>query len=243
MLIGISAYSQRTCTLQTIQNVSPGAVVVDLSMSNYTDSLVTAFQWSIGFDPAVLSFDPATGITDWFANVSGVGIQSPTPGKITFVWGDTPVAINGVLCKIHFTYIGNMNCSDLTFTDSPTPRLVANGIDYGEYRVTYVNGQVCGLGVGVDENSVNPAVEIYPTVAKTSVNVKYSVPESGRITIGIYNMIGDEIQKVTNTVTANNEYTQEINVSDLSAGVYFVKYQIATNSINTIKTEKITVTR
>ena len=84
---------------------------------------------------------------------------------------------------------------------------------------------------------------IYPTIARENVNVKYTIPENGRITFGVYNMLGDEVSKVTKDCTANLPSTQEINVSDLNAGIYFVKYHIETPGINTVKTEKITITK
>lgn len=238
----MTSYSQ-TCTLGSLSNVAPGAVQVDLGMTGFGQS-VTALQWTIEFDPAVLTFDPGTGCTNWYAGVSGVGIQSPTPGKITFVWGDTPVAINGVLCKLNFTYISATGaCSNLSWIDAPTPRLVAD-TNYNEYTVTYTNGQICGVSTGIEDNSVkNPAVEIYPTIAKGNVNVKYSVPENGKITLGVYNLMGDEVQSFSNTFSANSENIQEINVSELNSGIYFIKYQIETANVNMVKTEKITVAR
>jgi len=239
MLIGISSFSQ-TATLQTVTGATPGAVSVDLTVTGCSAE-VSSFQGTIEYNPAILTY---VNVSNWFAGVSGVGVLTPSAGKITFVWGDMPVAVNGVLCKINFTYVGP-GCSNVGFTNSPTPWLFADGTPlYNEYTVTYTNGQICDVLTGIDDNKVSDAVvEIYPTVATEKVTIKYNVPENGKITFGLYNMIGDEIQTITRECTGNTEAVQEMNVSNLNSGLYFIKYQIETASNNTVKTEKITVTR
>jgi len=169
---------------------------------------------------------------------------APNENITTFVWGDMPVPINGVLCNVNFTYISTTGaCTNVSFGTYPTDTLVADEI-YQTYDVDWINGQVCGVASGIEDNGNNsPSVVIYPTIAREYVNVKYTIPENGRITFGVYNMLGDEVSKVTKDCTANLPSTQEINVSDLNAGIYFVKYHIETPGINTVKTEKITITK
>jgi hypothetical protein len=238
MFCGMQTYSQ-TATLQTLSSVSPGAVQVNLTMSGFSQQSI-AFQWTVDYNPAILTY---VSVSDWLTGITGVGIQTPSSGKITFVWGESdPYEINGVLCKINFTYVGP-GCSNLTFSGSPTSDQIWEG-DYDEYTVNFVNGQVCGVPTGIIDNPVNNStVEIYPTLVNEKVNIKYNVPENGKITFGIYNMMGDEIQTITKEFVANTESSQEMNVSDLNSGIYFIRYQIETAIINTIKTEKITITR
>ncbi|HNW70862.1 MAG TPA: T9SS type A sorting domain-containing protein [Bacteroidales bacterium] len=247
MLIGMSSFSQ-TATLQTVTGATPGAVSVDLTLTGCPLE-VSAFQMTIVYDTNVLVYNiasPSSGVTDWFSGVSGVGIQCPggKKGRITFVWGDLPQPVNGVLCKLNFTYVGP-GCSYVNFSNSPTPLLVADGTpNYDPYTVTWVNGQVCDVLTGIDDNKVSDAVvEIYPTVTNDKINIKYNVPENGNVTFGLYNMVGDEIQSITKECTGNTEAIQEMNVSNLNSGLYFIKYQIETASSTTVKTEKITIAR
>ncbi|HOY32496.1 MAG TPA: T9SS type A sorting domain-containing protein [Bacteroidales bacterium] len=136
VLCTINVFPQ-TCTLQSIYS-SPANVQVELTMTGFTGQ-VTAFQWSIDYDPAILTY-VSTG--NWFPPISGAIVENPTPGKLNFIWGDMPVAVNGILCKINFTYNGP-GCSYLNFTSNPVTQLVADEY-YNTYYVTYVNGQVCG---------------------------------------------------------------------------------------------------
>lgn len=237
MLIGISSFSQ-TATLQTVTGATPGAVSVQLTLTGCSQQ-VTSFQGTIEYNPAIMTY---VNVTDWFPGVTGVGVQTPSSGKITFVWGDLEQPINGVLCKINFNYVGP-GCSFVNFSDAPTKWLVADAL-YHKYTVTYVSGSVCDVLTGIEDNTVSDAVvEIYPTIANQKVNIKYNIPENGKITLGLYNMIGDEIQTITKECSANTEAIQEMNVSNLNSGVYFIKYQIETASNTSVKTEKITVTR
>lgn len=239
MLIGISSYSQ-TITLQNLSNVAVGSVSENLSMTGFNNQ-VTAFQWSIAFNPAVITY---TNCTDWYTGVNGCLVTLASPGIITFVWGDMPQPINGVLCKINFSYISTTGaCSNVTFGNNPTDTLVADQA-YESYHPTYVNGYICGISVGFEDNTVEKSsVVIYPTIAKEKVTVKYSMPENGMITLGMYNLMGDEVRKISKVFVANNEYNQIINVSDFSSGLYFIKYQIETANIHMVKTEKITIVR
>ncbi|HNZ43669.1 MAG TPA: cohesin domain-containing protein [Bacteroidales bacterium] len=243
MLMGVSTFSQ-VCQLGTVSGVTQGSTVsVPITMTGFANE-VTAFQWSISWDPAVLTY---VNVTNWFPGVTGVGVYpqaAPYEHITTFVWGDMQQPINGTLCTVNFTYISSTGaCTNVSWGTYPTDTLVADEY-YQTYNVDWINGQVCGVASGIEDNGNNNAsVVIYPTVAREMVNLKYTVPESGRITFGVYNMLGDEVSKVTRDCSADVPSTQEINVSDLNAGIYFVKYHIETANINTVKTEKITVTK
>lgn len=240
MLIGTASYSQ-TCTLQTLTNVSPGAIQVNLSFSGIPQN-VGAFQCTVRFDSSAMTFVNAS---DWYSGAAGTLVSHTAgTGKITFIDGYVPAltVTNGVLCKLNFTYIGP-GCSFLKFTDSPTLRELADD-NYNDYSVVnWVNGSVCGVTTGIEYNNNSPSIEIFPTIAKEKVTIKYNVPENGKITFGLYNMIGDEIQTITKECIGNNEAVLEMNVSNLNSGLYFIKYQIETASNTIVKTEKITVTR
>jgi len=161
-------YSQ-TCTLQSVY-FSSGAVQVELMMTGFNNQ-VTALQWTIDYDPAIMTYVDAT---DWYTGVTGASVYSPTPGKICFLWGDMPVAINGVLCKLNFSYAGP-GCSYLNFSSDPIDTIIADEF-YQFYNVTYVNGQVCGgacSGVTIGAQPLNR------NMCEISGNINISVAASG----------------------------------------------------------------
>ncbi len=237
-----------TATIQTVSGVPGSTVAVNINVSNFTWG-VAAMQYSIHYDSSVIRY---VSTTNWFPGFAGAGVyaQSDSASLSVVIGVMDAVYINNILCTMNFQ-IKKAGCSDIIWHDSPTPREWTDG-NYFYYdgtpgnhpAIDYTNGQVCGIVTGIEDNSVeNASVVIYPSVAKEKVNVKYSIPENGKITLGVYNLMGDEVQKISNMFVANNEYNQEINVSDLSSGLYFIKYQIETANINTVKTEKITVAR
>ncbi|HPB24920.1 MAG TPA: cohesin domain-containing protein [Bacteroidales bacterium] len=111
-----------TVTLQTT-SAPAGNVSVDISMTNFTN--VGSLQWTINYNPAYLTF---VSISD----CNPVDICDPsnwnysTPGEITTVWADYPGFVaNGKIAQLNFTYTG-AGCTDLTWGDNPTARLIAD---------------------------------------------------------------------------------------------------------------------
>jgi hypothetical protein len=62
----------------------------------------------------------------------------------------------------------------------------------------------------------------YPNPFNPTTRIKYSVPESGVVTISIYNTLGEELKKFTLHNTAgSNEF--EFDASNLASGIYFYR--------------------
>jgi enterochelin esterase family protein len=64
----------------------------------------------------------------------------------------------------------------------------------------------------------------YPNPFNPSTRIKYSIPESGLVTIKLYDIIGNEITTLVNEEKLIGRYTIHFNASSLASGVYF--YQI-----------------
>ncbi|HNW89968.1 MAG TPA: T9SS type A sorting domain-containing protein, partial [Bacteroidales bacterium] len=168
-----NTYSQ-TCTLQSLL-FPTGPAQAELTMTGFNNQ-VSAFQWTIDYDPAIMTY---VSTSDWHTGVSNASVTSPTPGKILFIWGEqpTPAAINGVLCKLNFTYIGP-GCSYLNFSNNPIDALVADGM-YVYYNVTYVNGQICGgtcSGVTIGTQPLNQGMYATNGTANLHVSANGSAP-------------------------------------------------------------------
>lgn len=172
MLFTANVFSQ-TCTLQSLL-FPTGPAQAELTMTGFSNQ-VSAFQWTIDYDPAIMTY---VSTSDWHTGVSGASVTSPTPGKIIFVWGEpTPVAINGVLCKLNFTYVGP-GCSYLNFSNNPTDTMVADGM-YQYYNVMYINGQICGgtcTGVTIGTQPLNQSMYATNGIANLFVAANGSAP-------------------------------------------------------------------
>lgn len=67
------------------------------------------------------------------------------------------------------------------------------------------------------ENHANP---FHP---KTTI--LYSIPQSGFITLKIYEMLGREIRSLVNEIQQGGKYSIYFDVSDFSRGLYFYRLQ------------------
>ena len=102
----------------------PGSMVcVDVTASNFTNIL--SFQYTVSYDPAILSYSAINPINIPPDLLFGV----PNPGNITVIWNDTnfpptgqTIADDVVLYEICFTAIGNLgDVSPITFSGDLTP--------------------------------------------------------------------------------------------------------------------------
>ncbi len=70
----------------------------------------------------------------------------------------------------------------------------------------------------------------YPNPFNPSTTIKYDLPTDARVTITIYNSIGQEMAKVKNEVETAGYKEAEWNASNAASGVYF--YRIESTSVN-----------
>ena len=65
----------------------------------------------------------------------------------------------------------------------------------------------------------------YPNPFNPSTKINYSIPESGIVTIKIYDILGKEIQTLVNEFKQAGSYEAEFYGKDLPSGVYFVRME------------------
>jgi gliding motility-associated-like protein len=96
-------------------------VCVDITVENFVD--LVSMQFSINYDPSILTFDEATNLN--LAGLNGSSIGNPSPGNITVSWladdviaGET-VANGTAIFTLCFTAVGG-GTSPIDFSGSPT---------------------------------------------------------------------------------------------------------------------------
>ena len=65
----------------------------------------------------------------------------------------------------------------------------------------------------------------YPNPFNPTTKINYSIPESGIVTIKIYDILGKEIQTLVNELKQAGSYEAEFYGKDMSSGVYFVRME------------------
>jgi hypothetical protein len=64
--------------------------------------------------------------------------------------------------------------------------------------------------------------EAYPNPFNPSTNIRFNIPESGNVTLKVYNLTGQEVKAIIdNEFMSNGTHNIKVDMSNLSSGVYF----------------------
>jgi len=73
----------------------------------------------------------------------------------------------------------------------------------------------------------------YPNPFNPSTRIKYQIPEAGKVTLKIYDILGKEVATVVNEFQSAGSHEVQFNAANLSSGIYF--YRIKTNNYSAAK--------
>ncbi|MFO7862957.1 MAG: C25 family cysteine peptidase [Salinivirgaceae bacterium] len=131
----------------------------------------------------------------------------------------------------------------LTATNAPYETIgdsyaVVVGVNDGKSVVTEtINIDVLRYPVGINGIN-NGGLTIYPNPANDVLNINYSLNASEKVNATIYNMNGQVVQQITSGAKATGNHTEQVNIGQLPAGIYYVQV----NLNNNISTQKFIVT-
>jgi parallel beta-helix repeat protein len=182
----------------------------------------TTFTVEIAPDPmASITVDTANATitaTDWTASWDASGTTDADSIMVYFDNGDTSYTATGTV-----TYGANQM--------GATATVIAYGMCSSDTMTfTFDVNQI-----SVDEDFMNGTLSIYPNPTRGLFNVEFATAASEEVEISIVNMVGQVI--ATEVVKVNGVYSNQFDLSNESAGVYFIKF--TTNE--GVLTERITV--
>ncbi|HSY75920.1 MAG TPA: T9SS type A sorting domain-containing protein, partial [Bacteroidia bacterium] len=97
----------------------------------------------------------------------------------------------------------------------------------GIYKVTVSDSNGCSSSgscvvsvLGINEISLNSYINVYPNPTDGNLQIVFDLPSSGDYEVTIANVLGQTIY--TNKLHMAGQYTQNINLSGYSKGVYFL---------------------
>lgn len=79
----------------------------------------------------------------------------------------------------------------------------------------------------------------YPNPFNPSTTIRYSIPESGNVTLKIFNTLGEEVATLVDEFKAAGDHTVNFDAVNLSSGIYFYRLQ----SGNKIQAKKMMLLR
>ena len=180
--------------------------------------------FTVGIHPdaaAAISVDTANATisaTDWMANWSTSGTTGADSIYIEFSNGTSSNDTSG-------TVTFNANNAGETVT------VIAFGPCSSDTATfTFDVNQI-----SVDEDFMNGTLKIYPNPTRGLFNVEFATASATDVEISIVNMVGQVISN--EVVTVNGLYNNQFDLSNESAGVYFIQF----TTDNAVLTERITV--
>jgi hypothetical protein len=73
----------------------------------------------------------------------------------------------------------------------------------------------------------------YPNPFNPSTTINYDIPETGHVTLIIYNTLGEKVKTLIDDVKSSGKYSVKFDASELAGGIYF--YRMQTNNNVSVK--------
>ena len=182
----------------------------------------STFTVGIHPDPvASISVDTANATisaTDWTASWSTSGTMHADSVSVEFSNGTTSSDTSGTV----------------TFTANNAGETVTI-IAYGPCSSDTATFTFDVNQISVDEDFMNGSLSIYPNPTRGLFNVEFATEQSKDVEISIVNMVGQVIS--SQVVEVNGVYNNQFDLSNESAGVYFITFTTDEGTL----TERITV--
>lgn len=156
--------------------------------------------WSSGFIDNVKIEYCANGGTDWKIIHEAFPADS---GKISWLVPD----VSSVNCVIRIS-----DASDSSFFD----------ISNGKFTIDVLSG-INDLNSAIPE--IFELYQNYPNPFNPSTHIRYAVPKTAFVKLCVYDLLGNEIQVLTNEIKNAGYYELDLNAAHWGTGIYFLKME------------------
>ncbi len=113
----------------------------------------------------------------------------------------------------------------------PAASLIIAGVFDDDSSALHVSdiyyNEAPALGIG-DNPAIASGYELsqnYPNPFNPVTHISYTVPTTGQVNLTIYNVLGEEVSTLVNTVITPGTYTAIWNAGNLPSGVYFYRLE------------------
>lgn len=157
-------------------------------------------------------------------------IASPELGSYFYGYSLDPVSgLHFVTDAKDFSSQGSMNIYNNSsvlinsFTTGIAPRRIA--LSYSETHTAVNGSDEVQLSFNLAQN--------YPNPFNPTTTITYQIPETGFVTLKIYNPLGEEISVIVNNIQSAGTHVINFDGSGISSGVYI--YQLKTGNFSSIR--------
>jgi hypothetical protein len=88
-------------------------------------------------------------------------------------------------------------------------------------KMKYARGRADTIGVQAPARYTPSFLEVYPTIARRKIRIRYAVPEETRISLGIYDIAGRKAGELPGGQRCAGEHTEYWEANEISSGIFF----------------------
>ncbi|MGE5862070.1 MAG: T9SS type A sorting domain-containing protein, partial [Ignavibacteria bacterium] len=176
----------------------------------FTDQLAIVKAFSI----ATVDITYGTPMPSWR--------QPSNPEAANYIYADWPVPIDLSYsdADLMTAGLGGFPLGDLAwFPSKYTEWMAQRDAEYAQIQT------VLEIGVSVRElpgiASTYQLSQNYPNPFNPSTVINFTIPQSGNVTLKVYNSVGQEVATLLNEYKNASNYSVDFNAANLSSGVYF----------------------
>jgi len=174
------------------------------------------------------------GGTSWFSQSVGTGMTGYC--NIKWVHGSNLVYITGAVgaggCVkrstdggvtwAQMTTGGITGITHMEYWKAPSGVVYLYAVAADGSVIRYVDNSL----VGIDPNNQTvpnsfALEQNYPNPFNPSTTIKYSVPQSGNVTIKVYNSLGEVVRTVVDNYHTTGNYIESVDMDGMSSGIYY----------------------
>ncbi len=213
-------------------------IALSLAANDFFGNAATDEMYVDDYQVIDLLFVPVE-LTSFTANTN-------TSGQVVLNW-QTATETNNRMFEVerksegsNYVTVGFVNGSGTT-SDPKAYSFVDKNVNNGNY--TYRLKQLDFNGRFEYSNEVEVTVtgpktfnlaQNYPNPFNPTTNISFTVPQSGKVKLAVYNLIGQEVAVLVNGVVTEGSHEVEFNAKSLPSGAYFYKLQ-SDNSVTVKK--------
>ena len=105
--------------------------------------------------------------------------------------------------------------------------------------VAMVGNGVTGIHNPADNNSLS--LGNYPNPFKNSTTVEYTLPVQGKVTIQVYNSLGQLVKSLVDASQNAGDYSIRMDANNLMPGIYIAKLRLTNTGVDMTDTVKLSV--
>ena len=205
-------------------------VIIPLSVSGFDN--MSGYQYSLQWDPEKLEFIQATDgilLNSFGTNKTQIGILSGL--WCTEILNGTSLSDGDVVANFKFKVKAvSSTINEIQFTSTPTA-IESYNIDLNQLDMITINGGVIkSVNTNLSDSENKPSLfQNKPNPFNNSTYISFYTPKSDKISIVIYNILGDEIKRFEGNYDSGNHLLKwdgtDANGIQQTAGNYLVRLQ------------------